>query len=42
MRPLVLVPRLGCDDDLYAAQVQALADVADPNVPDITGATTIA
>ena len=38
---LVLVPGLLCDDDLYAAQSSALADVADVVVPDIRAADSI-
>jgi pimeloyl-ACP methyl ester carboxylesterase len=38
---LVLVPGLLCDDDLYAAQRAALADVADVVVPDLRPADTI-
>lgn len=38
---LVLVPGLLCDDDLYAAQASALADVADVVVPDIRAAGSI-
>lgn len=39
--PLVLVPGLLCDEDLYAPQVQALADVADVVVPDLRAAASI-
>src|SRR5687768_7350652 len=39
--PLVLVPGLVCDQDLFAPQVVALADVADVVVPDIRGQASI-
>ena len=39
--PLVLVPGLVCDDDLYAPQRAALADVADVVVPDVRGGASI-
>ena len=38
----MLVPGLGCDDDLYAEQVRALRDVAVPTVPDVTRGATVA
>ncbi len=38
----MLVPGLGCDDDLYAEQVRSLRDVVRPVVPDITPAATVA
>lgn len=38
---IVLVPGLLCDDDLYAPQSSALADVADVVVPDIRAAHSI-
>ena len=34
--PVVLVPGLHCDDVLWEHQAEALADVADITVPDIT------
>lgn len=34
--PLVLLPGLLCDGALWAAQVQALADIAEPGVADLT------
>ena len=40
-RPLVLVPGLACDDDLYAPQSAAMAEVADVVVPDIRSADSI-
>lgn len=39
--PLVLVPGLVCDEDLFAPQVAALSDVADVVVPDLRGAGSI-
>ncbi len=39
--PLVLLPGLLCDRALWAAQIKALADVADIWVADLTGAQTM-
>lgn len=40
-RPLLLVPGLVCDEDLFAPQRAALSDVADVVVPDLRGAGSI-
>ena len=41
MRPVVMVPGLVSDDDIFAPQAEALSDVAAVTVADITGGTTI-
>lgn len=40
--PLVLLPGLLCDAALWRAQTDALADVAAPHVPDLTGRDSVA
>ena len=40
--PLVLLPGLLCDRELWAAQLDALADVAEMTVADLTGADSMA
>lgn len=42
MQTLLLVPGLGCDEDLFAEQVAALSDVADVHVSDVSRGASIA
>ena len=42
MRPVVMVPGLVSDADIFAPQADALSGLADVHVPDLTGGTTIA
>lgn len=42
MEPLLLVPGLACDEDLWAEQAAALGDAVDVRVADVTAGTSVA